>query len=331
MTGAPDGLSTTRGQLGRLLHVGRIVLLLVVIVAAGLALRRHWGEVTETVASLSWRTWLPSMMFVPIAIGCSTMSWQAFVDELGEPIGAARGAQIFLVGQLGKYVPGSVWAYVLQLELGRRAGLARARIFAATVFSIAVAVVAALISGSMAIPAIVRTDEALSALTWLYLLLPVGVVCLHPRILSWAARQGFRILRRPAPAHPIRKRAVARSLGWALAAYGCFGVHLWLLTREVAVPTFENLGLTVGTMALAMISGLFFFLLPSGAGVREAVIVAALAPWVGIGRAVGYAAVSRVMLTVGDLLMAGGAALLAVFENRRHGRIPPDPGLVEIS
>ncbi len=331
MTGAPDGLSTTRGQLGRLLQVGRIVLLLVVIVAAGLALRRHWGEVAETVASLSWRTWLPSMVFVPIAIGCSTMSWQAFVDELGEPIGAARGAQIYLVGQLGKYVPGSVWAYVLQLELGRRAGLARARIFAATVFSIAVAVVAALISGSMAIPAVVRTDDALSALTWLYLLLPVGVVCLHPRILSWAARQGFRILRRPAPAHPIRKRAVARSLGWALAAYGCFGVHLWLLTREVAVPTFENLGLTVGTMALAMISGLFFFLLPSGAGVREAVIVAALAPWVGTGRAVGYAAVSRVMLTVGDLLMAGGAALLAVYENRRHGRIPPDPGLVESS
>lgn len=327
MAGAVEQSSARHRSLGTLVRIGRIVLILIVLAAAGVTLWRNWTDVSSTVATLSWRTWVPSLVFVPIAIACSTLSWQAFVDDLGEPVGAARGGQIYLVGQLGKYVPGSVWAYVLQLELGRRAGLARARVFAATVFSVAVAVVAALIAGSMAIPAIIHADPKLSVLSWLYLLLPVGLICLHPRILSWAATQGFRILRRPAPDHPIRKLTVARSLLWALAAYGCFGVHVWLLTREVAAPTFENLGLSVGAMALAMISGLFFFLLPSGAGIRETILVAALAPWVGTGRAIAYAAISRVFMTIGDLLMAGGAALLAVYENRRHGRMAADPGL----
>ena len=305
----------------------RIVLIVAVLAAAGFALWRNWSDVSQTLANLSWRTWVPSLLFVPAGIVCSTLSWQVLVDELGAPIGAARGAQIFLVGQLGKYVPGSVWAYVLQLELGRRAGLARARIFAATVFSLAIAVVAALLVGSLAIPALAHSTPTLERLPWLYLLLPLGLICLHPRILTWAANQGFRLLRRPAPDHAISIKAVARSLMWALGSYCCFGIHVWLLTRETVVPTFENLGLTVGAMALAMISGLFFFLLPSGAGIRETILVAALAPIVGTGRAVAYAAISRVFLTIGDLTMAGAAALTAVVENRRHGRFGGDPGL----
>ncbi len=310
-----------------LLRLARMALLLVVLVAAGYALWRNWSEVAATWGSLTVRTWLPSLLAVPAGIVCATLSWQVFVDDLGEPVGAARGAQIFLVGQLGKYVPGSVWAYVLQLELGRRAGVARARIFAATVFSLAVAVVAALLVGSLAIPALVDANPALERLPWLYVLLPIGVVCLHPRILTWAVERGFRLLGRPAPGHPIRKRTVLRSLAWAVASYGCFGGHVWLLTRAVVVPTFENLGLTVGAMALAMISGLFVFLLPSGAGIRETVLVAALAPAVGTGRAVAYAAISRVFLTFSDLVMAGGAAGLAWLDRRRHGAYHGDPGI----
>ncbi len=311
----------------RLLAVGRATLLVLVLVAAIVALWRNWTDVSATLASLAVRTWLPSLLAVPLGIVCATMSWQVFVDDLGTPVGPARGGQIFLVGQLGKYVPGSVWAYVLQLELGRRAGIARTRIFTATVFSLAVAVVAALSVGSLAIPAVVHANPGLDRLRWLYVLLPLGIVGLHPRILSWAAGRGFRLLGRPAPDHPIRKRTVARSLGWAVASYVSFGVHVWLLTREVVVPTIENLGLTVGAMALAMISGLFVFLLPSGAGVRETILVSALAPVVGTGRAVAYAAISRVFLTVGDLSMAGAAAALAARERRRSGPYQGDPGL----
>lgn len=327
MSDAVDSRPDARRYLGTVVRVARIVLVVVVVAAAGYALWRNWSDVSGTISAMSWRTWLPSLLFIPVGIVCSTMCWQVFVDELGTPVGAGRGAQIYLVGQLGKYVPGSVWAYVLQLELGRRAGLARARIFTATVFSLIVAVAAALLTGSLAIPALIHENSNLESLKWLYVVLPIGLVCLHPRVLSWAAGQGFRILRRPAPDHPIRKRTVVRSLLWALASYACFGIHVWLLTRDTVVPTFENLGLTVGAMALAMISGLFFFILPSGAGIRETVLVAALAPSVGTGKAIAYAAISRVFMTAADVVMAGVAAALGAIENRRLGRFDGDPGL----
>ncbi|GAA1405546.1 lysylphosphatidylglycerol synthase domain-containing protein [Oerskovia paurometabola] len=318
---------TTKSSRGALLAVARVVLLVVVIAAAGFTLWRYWDDVSVTVQAMSWTSLVPATLLVAVGIACGTLSWQVLVDDLGKPIGARRGSQIFLVGQLGKYLPGSVWAYVLQLELGRRAGLARARVFAATVFSLAVAVVAALVAGALALPELMQEDPSLGWMRWLYLLLPVGLACLHPKILTALATFGFRVLRRPRPPHPVRLRTVLHSLAWALGSYTCYGVHLWLLAGTPDGAGLRPLALCIGAMGIAMVSGLFAFVLPSGAGIRELVIVTALAPMVGTGPAVAAAAVSRVIFTLADLAMAGGAAGLAVIARRREGRYIGDDGL----
>lgn len=310
-----------------MIHALRTGLVVAVVVAAGYALFANWSDVRGTVLDIGWAIWIPAFLVLPLAIAAATMSWQVLVDELGEPIGVPRGAQIFLVGQLGKYLPGSVWAYVLQMELGRRAGLARARVFTATIFSLGVVVVAALLAGSLAIPALIADNPNLSALRWLYVMLPVGVVCLHPRILTRIVEIGFRLLRRPLPDHPIRKRAVLASLAWALLSYALFGLHLFILVEGAADPSWRDLPLAIGTMSVAMVSGLFFFLLPSGAGVREVVIVTGLASLVGTGPAIALAAVSRVFLTLADMLTAGAASLLAVVSGRDHEPYHGDPGI----
>lgn len=308
----------------RLLGVGRVVLLVLVLAAAGYALWVNWDAVADTVGSMSWWQFGPAAVLVALGITCGTLSWQVLLDDLGEPIGARRGSQVFLVGQLGKYLPGSVWAYVLQLELGRRAGLARARVFSATVFSLMVAVVAALVAGAVALPQIVAEKPSLTWLWWLYVLLPIGLLCLHPRILTYGASLGFRLLRRPRPTHPVSARTVVHSLGWALGSYVCYGTHLWLLARGEGSIGAEQILLCVGAMGIGMVAGLVAVVLPSGAGVRELVLVTALAPLVGTGPALAFAAVSRVLFTLADLAMAGGAALLAVHARRKVGRYVGD-------
>ncbi|HBX82718.1 MAG TPA: hypothetical protein DEH05_16780, partial [Propionibacteriaceae bacterium] len=66
-----------------LLRTTRAVLIGLVLVAAVAALWRNWSEVSATLASLEVRTWLPSLLAVPVGIACATMSWQVFVDDLG--------------------------------------------------------------------------------------------------------------------------------------------------------------------------------------------------------------------------------------------------------
>jgi uncharacterized membrane protein YbhN (UPF0104 family) len=60
-----------------------------------------------------------------------------------------------------------------------------------------------------------------------------------------------------------------------------------------------------------MAAGVLFVFVPSGAGVREALIVAALAPVMPAGAALGVAVVSRAIFIVADVLSAGAAALSA--------------------
>lgn len=306
-SGEPPVAATLAGpptMRSRLLGAVRVGLLLVVVAAAVWAIASRREEVLATLQEMSWRNALPSFLAILAGLVCGTMSWQVLLDDLGEPVGVRRGAQVCLVGQLGKYVPGSVWAYVLQVELGRRYGIARARVFAASLFSVAVAVVASLVAGSLALP-VVREVEP--RLLWLYVLLPLGLAALHPRVLTTAARLAFRLLRRPRPDHVLGYGAILRSLAWAVGSYVCYGTHLWLLTGAGV----SAWGVSIGAMAVAMIAGLFAFVLPSGVGVREAVVVAAIAPLVGAGAALAFAVASRLMFIVADLLVAGGAALLA--------------------
>lgn len=312
----------------RIVNAVRWVLIVLVVAAAAWQLWINWEQVTATVTDMQWPRVVLAFVAAIAGVCFATLSWIVLVDDLGKPIGVGRGAQIFLVGQLGKYLPGSVWAYVLQIELGHKAGLARARTFAATVFNLAVILVAALVAGALAVPTLVADNPELSWLPWLYLLLPVALVMLHPKILTALASFGFRLLRRPRPDHPIRLRVVALSLGFALLTYLCYGVHLWLLADTWQGLTLAPLLLCIGTMAIAMVVGLLAFLLPSGFGAREFVIILALSPIVGIGPATAYAAVSRLMFIIVDMVSAGSAAIIGVVARRREGAYHGDPGVI---
>lgn len=321
----PDLPARTRKAL--LINVFRWVLITLVVAATVWQLVMNWDQVTRTVVEMQPAR--VSLAFVAVVTGIitSTMSWMVLVDELGVPIGVRRGGEVFLVGALGKYLPGSIWAYVLQIELGHRAGLARARVFTSTVFNLAVILVAALVAASLSVPVLAGDNAELSWLPWLYAILPFALIALHPKILTAVTNFGFRILRRPLPDHPIRLRTVAKSLGFAFLTYVCYGVHLWMLADTWEGLTFGPLILCIGTMALAMVVGLVAFLLPSGIGAREFIIVAALSPVVGIGPATAYAAVSRLMFIAADLVTAGGSAIVAAVARRKVGVYHGDPGL----
>lgn len=303
----------------------RRLLVLVVVVAAGYQLVANWGEVSGTLTAIPWHSLLLSQLTVVAGIVAGTMAWQVIVNDLGKPIGTFRGAQIMLVGSLGKYVPGSVWAYLLQMELGRKAGLPRARIFTGSLLNIGFSVVGSLVLGLFALPVMLRDSPGA---LWLFALLPLGLAALHPKVLTWGTSLVLRVLKRQPLDHTLRWRTIGKALGWVLAAYFCYGLHLWLLANAIGEPGLSGLVLSTGAMSLGLTIGLFAFVLPSGAGVREVVLVAALGTAMPTGQAMAFAAASRVMFMLADIVTAGAAALLARWRADREpqaAELPPVP------
>jgi hypothetical protein len=294
----------------------RRLLVVLVLAAAVYQVASQWDEVSTALLALPWQSVVLSFVTVFVGLVLGAVVWKIVLSDLGAPVGYANAAKFYLVGGLGKYVPGAVWAVLLSMELAKQAGINRARSFTAGLVATGMGVVASLITGLAALPVILRDSES-KQLLWLFSLLLVGLVFLHPKLLTWLVNAVLKVLRKRPVEGRFTGAEVLKATGVAVLIYVFYGVHLWLLANSLGSPGLDTLVLCVGTMGISMTAGLLAFFLPSGIGARELVITAALATVLPSGEAVALALVSRLMFTVADLVAAGGAALTAHLRSKQ--------------
>jgi hypothetical protein len=287
----------------------RTGLLVLALAAAAIAVTSQWSQVRDGLGELSAAGVLGAALATFASLGCSFLAWRATLAGLGAPLPVPLAAPIFFIGQLGKYLPGSVWAIVGQMELGKAAGLRRDRVAAAGLLVLVISLAVALALGVLAVPAALESGGSAYAALVL-LVIPLAVV-LHPRVLDPLLGLAFRLLRRaPLDRHPDGGTIVAVAL-LSVASNGLLGVAVFALAADVGAGTSRGLPLSVGGYALAAAAGLVLVPLPVGAGVREAVLVLSLAPVLDGGRATLVALLSRVIMTVADLSLAAASSPLA--------------------
>ncbi|MEV4514117.1 lysylphosphatidylglycerol synthase transmembrane domain-containing protein [Dactylosporangium sp. NPDC049525] len=297
----------------------------------------QWSAVQATFRGLSWPSLIAALLAAVVSLGTTMMAWRAMVGSIDHPLRVRDAAPIMLVGSLGKYLPGSVWAYVVQMELGRRAGVSRSKVFIGSVLVSGLGVTSGLILTSPGFGTAFdgvkasRHEVFGSLAVWAsVILLPFAVACCYPPLLTWIVGRAMRVLRRPPLDRPITWRPVLESAAWCVAGYLTAGLHVWLLVRA-HLPGLHGLVGSVFAMALAMSISTFVIVAPSGLGAREFLMALALAglgvPW---ATAWALTLVSRLLFTVADVAAAGVAAAVGL-RRIRHSEgapqvVPPGPG-----
>ena len=276
----------------------------------------QWGEVKGVFHRLSWPTLILAFLAVLVGIGGNMMSWRSAIADVDHPLPVRTAAPIMLVGQLGKYLPGSVWAYVVQADLAKRAGVPRARAFTASLVSAGLGITIGLLLGTIGLPTAFEAakDDAHGvvgriAFIAALIALPFALVCAHPWVLTRLMQLLLKILRRPPLDRPLSWRGVLGPGGWSAVAYLLIGTHLFFLAQGTAVHGFGGWLRCIGVMALALSVSVFVVIAPSGIGVREFLITIALG---GGGTALAIALASRLLFTVADMVAAGVAAAVGL-------------------
>lgn len=95
------------------------------------AVAGQWRAVADGLGRLSWPLLAGSLGATLAALGAGMMMWRALLADLGSPLHVVDAAKVFFVGQLGKYIPGSVWPVLAQMELACDLGVPRPRSAAA--------------------------------------------------------------------------------------------------------------------------------------------------------------------------------------------------------
>jgi hypothetical protein len=298
---------------GKALVAVRILVTLAIAAGIGYATVGSWRDVKSTILGLAWQSVLLSLVAALLGYAANTLGWRAALADMEFRASVPATARIYLVGQLAKYLPGGVWAYVLQMELGRRAGLPRARAFLASIVATGLSITAGLVVGMFGLRALFDAAHTSSSGTVaLYVVIgivPVALVCSHPRVLPALVQLFLKLVRRKPLRHELSWPGVLKVIGFSGLAFVFFGLHLWLLTNMEAEPGARGVLTCIGAFALALIAGTFVVISPSGLGAREAVLTAALSAFMPAGVALGVALASRLVFTAADVIAAGGAAL----------------------
>ncbi|MFC4586503.1 lysylphosphatidylglycerol synthase transmembrane domain-containing protein [Sphaerisporangium corydalis] len=311
-TAAPR--STTRKKLVR------VAFLLVALGFGAWAIAGRWAQVAEGIGRLSWPLLAGSLVAVLAALVAGMLMWRALLADLGSPLPFTDAAKVFFVGQLGKYIPGSLWPVLAQMEMGKDLGIPRPRSAAAFFLTYPIYLVSGLTVAAVTLP--VFAGDSVARYAWLVLLLPVLVAGLHPRVVNGVLGLGLRLLKRPPLERPLTRRGVLVSAGWALAGWLAYGAHLALIVAGLGAAGPRATALSLGAFALAWCLGFLVVVAPAGAGVREVAMVAALAPVLPGGSAIAAALCSRLVVSAGDLVCAGVAGLAA----RRSENVPATAG-----
>lgn len=316
------GSTPSRSMVRTALRVGFVVVAIVLGTAA-VVTRRH--QVADALHRVDpWQLAL-SGLCVPPALHATMLSWRTVLADLGSPLPLRPAARIFYVSQLGKYLPGSVWPVVAQMEMGREYAVPRRRSAMAMMVVFAVNVCSALLVAAVALPLVSGT--VITAYWWVWLAVPVLVVAVQPPVLSWSLARVARLVRREPPTETLSLPGLYRTLGWCGVSWVFFGLHLGLVVRGLGATGLTVWPLAIGSFALAWAAGFLVVFVPAGAGVREAVLVLSFASVLPAGVAILAAIVSRLLVTCGDLLLAG----LGVLLSRRRSTVRLQVGDVDLA
>lgn len=271
----------------RALEAARILFVLLTLGFAWWGLRGRWDDIGRALADTAPLGLLGALLVTMVGLWLTAVLWRRLLARLGSPLPERPASAIFLIGQLGKYIPGSVWSFAAQAQLGSRHRVPARRSVAASVLFLLVHTATGAVLGTAA-AAVGVLD--VGGPWWLWAL---GTL---------AALAALVVV--PVVRHDLGFAAVVMTAVWL--AYGV-GVLALLGPDRADV---SDLPVVVAAFTLSHVAGVLLVIAPAGLGAREAVLIALLEPFVGLESAIAVALLARVVHTASDFAIAGAAWLM---------------------
>jgi uncharacterized membrane protein YbhN (UPF0104 family) len=297
-----------------------LALLAVALLLAALWQQRH--GLGDALAQLDIGVVLLSALFLLMGLMASMLAWRALLKAVGHRLPVLTAARLYFLTQIGKYLPGSVWPVIAQIELGREEGVPPARSGVAAVLNLVVGIATGIVVGLVSL---LLANGSPGDYWWLLLPLPVLVLLVRPAVVQAVVGFGLRVLRKPAPDVQLESRGVLVASGWSVVMWICFGLQVYVLVA--AFGETDALARSIGAYAIAWVVGFLVFFAPAGAGARELTLVVLLAPALDRPEALSVAVVSRALAVAGDLVVAMGGIAAEKWHRHATGRRSADrPG-----
>lgn len=271
----------------------------------------HWPSLRQAASRAEFIPWsLAALLLYMGTFASSTGSWLISLRLVGQKLGFADCARINLLSQFAKFLPGNFSHHVGRVVLARQAGASAKAVAASILIDLLMLVAVGAILSLLNIDALLVVAESYGGLPSTSMLVLVGVCA----ILAGAAA-AYIVLRLVPQLRSRLHLAIMRLrqthlLGLAGSIAGVFSCNvasftlgclsIICLTEAVTGSVETDLLDVLGAYSLAWLAGFILPGAPAGIGVRDAVMLLALRPYVGEEAATAVTAVFRLVTAAGD-------------------------------
>jgi glycosyltransferase 2 family protein len=313
---APGDLPAPRS---RARQIGGLVAALLVVAFLGLAVADGWGRVS----GYDWQFDAGFFAIAGLCLGASLalmgLAYAMILEQLaGRRIPRSRLLSIWSQSILARYVPGNMMMVAGRVVLGREAGVPGRVSLAASVYEQAFAIgLGALVSVGFLL---YIGDLGQGPWLWAIAAVPFGLVLLNPRVFGPLINAVLRRVKREPLEVFLSSRQVVLFAGLFAVAYILLGIGIWATVRTFAGADAGD-PVTVGSgFLLSFVVSMMVFVFPSGLGVREGIFALVLARELPGGVAIAAAALTRLVMTLAEVLFAG---VIIAWERRRGTQTRP--------
>lgn len=302
-------ISIVRDHRALISRVAGAVIVLVIFGLMARTLYLGWQEVVAYQWDLDYPALLAAFALMLSSTALYAYLWKSILERLGGTLDYRKSYRIYYLSQLGRYVPGKIWSVLGLVYLSQKEGVSKATSAASVILQLALQIVSGVMVFALTLP-LWRGSGAGSGLYGLIVLLPMGLILVHPGVLSKGLNVALRITGQPPMELNWGYGYLLGQLGLWAVFWLVNGIAHYLLIGSVYPSSLPPLLVLAGIFAISWVTGFLSLVTPSGLGVMEGTLAVLLSSYFPAPVATIIALWTRLVRTVVDLVCAGIAGVI---------------------
>lgn len=227
--------------------------------------------------------------------------WHRILKQYNSVISFRESCYLWAISELKRYIPGNVWSFLGRTILFQQKGIAKKDIGKGLLIEAGLFVLGSSVISLLSLPFFLPKHFARYDSFIVFLVLIVVVVyCLNRQLLAYITDKGRNIIRILFP--PFFPGENFFLIGMSTIALFFFGLGNYLVISSIVFLNPHLLLQLIGVFVLAFVGGYLSIITPAGFGVREGIVLFALAKIIPSTLAAFGALFSRFILIIAEVL-----------------------------
>ena len=285
----------------------------------------NWNQVKGASFTFEVFPLILSTLIFALSYFIQIWAWYLITVKLEIALSASDTLKSWLYSQLGKYLPGKVWLLLSRFYFYESKGKSKEAISIALYFETVTVIAAACL---IFLAAVIFNNEKWpispwGQFLWLFPLLLLGFVSLHPRVLQKILNWVLIRFKREPLSLSISYSDILWILFVCIISWIVGGIGFYFFVNSVYPVAPQCILFLTGALAISSTLGLIALFAPSGLGVREGALVYLLSFMMATPVAVIISILTRIWMTLIEIGLIGVVYLLGQLQKqekrKEHG------------